>query len=129
MRSYLVDTQVLIWLSRDPKQLGRDAARILREAPRVFYSAISFGELEIKQAIGKFTVRDDFRAALANAGLSELPFTSDDAAQLGRFPALARHDPFDRFIMAQASARNMVLITADRVLLNLGLPWVVDARV
>lgn len=129
MRSYLVDTQVLIWLSRDPKQLGRDAARILREAPRVFYSAISFGELEIKQAIGKFTVRDDFRAALANAGLSELPFTSDDAAQLGRFPALARHDPFDRFIMAQASARNMVLITADRVLLDLGLPWVVDASV
>lgn len=129
MRSYLVDTQVLIWLSRDPKQLGRDAARILRDAPRVFYSAISFGELEIKQAIGKFTVRDDFRAALANAGLSELPFTSDDAAQLGRFPALARHDPFDRFIMAQASARNMLLITADRVLLDLGLPWVVDARV
>lgn len=129
MRSYLVDTQVLIWLSRDPKQLGRDAARILRDAPRVSYSAISFGELEIKQAIGKFTVRDDFRAALANAGLSELPFTSDDAAQLGRFPALARHDPFDRFIMAQASARNMLLITADRVLLDLGLPWVVDARV
>ena len=129
MKSYLVDTQVLIWLSRDPKQLGRDSARILRDAPRVFYSAISFGELEIKQAIGKFSLRDDFRDALANAGLAELPFTADDAAQLGRFPGLARHDPFDRFIMAQASARNMVLITADRVLVGLGSPWIVDARI
>lgn len=128
MTSYLVDTQVLIWLARDPKQLGRGAARILRDAARLHYSAISFAELEIKQAVDKFSLRDDFRSVLTEAGLVELPFTSHDAAQLGRFPSLARHDPFDRFIMAQAAARDMALVTADRVILSLGLPWIVDAR-
>ena len=45
-----------------------------------------------------------------------------------RFPALVRHDPFDRMILAQAEAERMTLLTADRTLLVLGQTWIVDAR-
>ena len=127
-RGILIDTQVLIWMARDPKQLGRSASRTLREHPAIHFSSISIAELQLKQGIGKFTVADDLVARLEEAGLSELSFTSADAAQLQRFPTLARHDPFDRFIMAQAASRRLALMTADRVLLSLGLDWILNVR-
>jgi PIN domain nuclease of toxin-antitoxin system len=73
--------------------------------------------------------RDRFPNVFSDAGLRELPFTSDHAVAMLRFPALVRHDPFDRMILAQASAERMTLLTADATLLALGERWVQDARI
>jgi PIN domain nuclease of toxin-antitoxin system len=65
---------------------------------------------------------------LVTDGIQELPLTHVHAEAVGLFPALARQDPFDRLILAQAFAENMTLLTADRVLISLGRPFVRDAR-
>ncbi|MDN5796628.1 MAG: hypothetical protein L0H79_12845 [Intrasporangium sp.] len=57
-----------------------------------------------------------------------MPFHASHAKEVGRFAALAHHDPFDRMLLAQASAEGMRFLTSDAVLLGLGLDWVVDAR-
>lgn len=66
--------------------------------------------------------------AAHRAGLRELPFRERHAVTMSQFPQLARHDPFDRMLLAQAQAEDLMLLTSDRVLLGLGHDWVVDAR-
>jgi PIN domain nuclease of toxin-antitoxin system len=54
-------------------------------------------------------------------------FSADHALELTRFGSLIDHDPFDRMILAQASAERCQLLTADQRLLSLDLDFVVDA--
>nr|WP_285594613.1 PIN domain-containing protein [Actinomycetospora sp. NBRC 106378] len=57
-----------------------------------------------------------------------LPVSAEQAEGVRTLPAaLRRHDPFDRLLVAQARALGLTLLTADRVLLGLDLPFVVDA--
>lgn len=70
----------------------------------------------------------DLRGEVERAGLTELPFRASHAEEVGRLPALARHDPFDRMLLAQASAEGMRFLTSDAALLGHGLDWVVDTR-
>ncbi|WP_352231168.1 PIN domain-containing protein [Actinomycetospora sp. NBRC 106378] len=66
--------------------------------------------------------------ALAAQGLTMLPVSAEQAEGVRTLPAaLRRHDPFDRLLVAQARALGLTLLTADRVLLGLDLPFVVDA--
>lgn len=126
----LLDTNALLWVLHADDQLGSQARRHLDEAPVVYYSSISVSELTIKSMIGRLSLPggDRFPAIFADAGLRELPFTSTHAAGMLRFPALARHDPFDRMILAQADTERLRLLTSDRTLLSLGQTWILDAR-
>lgn len=65
---------------------------------------------------------------LTASGLEAVPFPPAAASLMREFPHLARHDPFDRMILAHAQAANATLLTSDRTLLALGLKWVEDAR-
>ena len=73
---------------------------------------------------GPATLMDDLTAS----GLEAVPFPPAAASLMREFPHLARHDPFDRMILAHAQAANATLLTSDRTLLALGLKWVEDAR-
>jgi PIN domain nuclease of toxin-antitoxin system len=126
--SYLLDTNVLVWVSRDTDRLGRETARLIRHAPKLYFTPLSIAELRIKSMRGKLDVDPEFAAYLLRAGMTELPFTSAHAEQITRFGSLLRHDPMDRAIVAQAAAEGLNLITADRTLLELGFTWVIDAN-
>ncbi|GAA5159066.1 PIN domain nuclease [Ornithinimicrobium tianjinense] len=79
--------------------------------------------------LGKFSLPGDPLAAAASAGLHELAFSGAHAAALAHFPELARHDPFDRMLLAQARSEGRQLLTADAVLLDAQPALTVDARV
>ncbi|KRB76235.1 hypothetical protein ASE01_14590 [Nocardioides sp. Root190] len=111
----------------DNPRLGQLARRAITAAPRVFDSAISHAELTIKQMIGRVQLPDDFVSGVREQGLHPLAFTDDHARAVARFDDLARHDPFDRMLLAQADVEHLPFVTADRRLLGLGLPWVHDA--
>jgi PIN domain nuclease of toxin-antitoxin system len=64
---------------------------------------------------------------LGQQGLAILAITADHAKGLREFPELARHDPFDRLIVAQAHLTGMRLLTADRLLLALNRRIAVSA--
>lgn len=123
----LLDTHVLLWLLDDSPRLGRRAAEAIATAPTALVSSVSHVELRIKQMIGKVRLPDDFVAAVREQGLQGLSFTEAHADALPRFETLARHDPFDRMLLAQAVVEGVPFATADRRLLDLALPWVVDA--
>ena len=126
----LLDTHALLWLSTDDDRLGPHARTRISEAPRVHYSSVSISEIVIKHMLGRIDLPGGmgFPEVFTQMGLTEMPFTSRHANALREEPALARHDPFDRFLLAQSFADGMPLLTADRVLLELGRTWVHDAR-
>ena len=64
---------------------------------------------------------------LTTQGLALLSITAEHAEATRDFPELARHDPFDRLLVAQASRAGLRLLTADQTLLGLGRDFITDA--
>lgn len=124
----LLDTHSLLWLLDGGDAFGSKARRLLEESEMVTYSAISIAEIRIKQMLGKLTVPDDLIQRIESAGLRSAAYGVLAAEGLVRWPALLRHDPFDRLLLTQAVAEGTVLLTADRVLLDLPDAPVIDAR-
>ena len=128
MSGTLLDTNALIWaLTADPR-LGPSARETIASPGTVTHWAVSVLKITVKTCWGSSRSPADLQSALHASVLPELPLTSAHAAALVSFPDLARHDPFDRMLLAQASAERLTLLTADSTLLGLGLSWVVDAR-
>ena len=124
----LLDSHCAYWLVSGHPGLGPEARRRIDEATAVHVSAATVWEMSIKSLTGKIDLPSGFVAALTAQGLVHLPITSEQAEGVRTLPdALRRHDPFDRLLVAQARALGLTLLTADRVLLGLDLPFVVDA--
>jgi PIN domain nuclease of toxin-antitoxin system len=113
---YLVDTNVLVWLSMVSSRLNGLARDLLADPDNtIYFSAISILEISIKQQLGK----PDFdaeagpvRRAMLDKGYLELPVNGLHAAFVCTMPLIHR-DPFDRLLIAQASVEGITLITAD----------------
>jgi len=123
----LLDTQAVLWLLDDSPRLGPVARQTIVSSSRVHVSAATVWELTIKSMLGKLTVPAELSRRLTEQGLLLLSVTAEHAEGIRAFPELARHDPFDRLLVSQASQAGLQLLTADRVLLALGRPFIVDA--
>lgn len=128
MSGTLLDTNALLWVLADSPQLGTSARGRLAASVSVRFSAVSVLEITAKEMLGRLETPGDVAEAATRAGLVELPFGAHHASGLHAFPALVRHDPFDRMLLSQARCDDLVLLTSDRHLLGLGLPRVADAR-
>lgn len=115
--AFLIDTHVLIWLDQEPDRLSDHILGVLRDPQHeVYCSAASLWEIAIKQNLGKLTASGPLPEMLERYGLGELPITARDA-EATRTLAPHHRDPFDRMLIAQAMARNLVLVTGDRQML------------
>lgn len=123
----LLDTNALLWLLEDDPHFGR-AARGLVAAGPVRYSAVSIVETTIKTMLGKLRLPGSVTDAAQAAGLTELPLTSAHAEAMLSRPELARHDPFDRMLLAQAQVEGMRLLTSDAALRTIAPQLTVDVR-
>lgn len=110
----LLDTVTFIWAVVSPERISSKAMRAMQSSQaRLELSAISLSEIAIKQTLGKLDFSaDDVRIGVADLKLRVLPYTADHAYQLFSLP---RHhsDPFDRQIIAQALAEDIVVVTSD----------------
>lgn len=120
----LLDSHVFYWLLRGDTEFGKQAKHRFKSVD-LFLSSISVLELEVKfEKTGQ--PRVDFVSAATRSNIRHLPFTAEDAAYLTNISGLQGHDPFDRALLAQARKNKLDFYTADKKLLALGLPWVVD---
>ncbi len=115
----LLDTHLLVWAMGSPERLSAALAAMLQDpANTPVFSVASLWELVIKQGLGKpdFLVEPALlRRALLDGGWQELPVQAHHALAVAALPLLHR-DPFDRLLLAQASADGLLLITADQQL-------------
>jgi PIN domain nuclease of toxin-antitoxin system len=82
----------------------------------------------MKSMLGGIKIPKDVSKQFENANIQVSEFTSSAADEILRFGSLAKHDPFDRLILAQASASGAKLVTADTALLSLNLDFILDAE-
>lgn len=121
----LLDTHLLVWAMGSPQRLPAGLAPMLEDpAHTPVFSVVSLWELVIKQALGRpdFSVQPSvLRRALLDEGWQELPIEAHHALAVAGLPSL-HQDPFDRLLLAQASAEGLLLITADQQLAQYPAP-------
>jgi PIN domain nuclease of toxin-antitoxin system len=126
----LLDTNSLIWIldHKDNDSFGKNALKQITESEAVYASSINILEIRIKTMLGKLHTEPDLLKDIENSGIKILSFNEHHADGLINFPRLSRHDPFDRMLIAQAEIENLNFLTSDRLIINLDLPFVIDAR-
>ena len=112
----LLDTHLLLWAAGDPSRLSA-GARSLIENPEneLLFSAASLWEVAIKCGLGRNDFQVDtrlLRRGLLDNGYRELPILSDHVVAIESLTALHK-DPFDRVLVAQATAEGITLLTID----------------
>jgi len=113
----LLDTHALIWwLAGDDALSPRAREAIGDEQNGVAVSAASAMEIATKYRIGKLPdaalLAQDFEAIVAEQGFDELAITVRHARMAGEMN-IAHKDPFDRLLIAQAQAEDMVLVSNE----------------
>jgi PIN domain nuclease of toxin-antitoxin system len=121
----LLDTHLLVWAMGSPQRLPAGLVPMLEDPNHTpVFSVASLWELVIKRALGRpdFTVQPAvLRRALLDGGWQELSIEAHHALAVSSLPPLHR-DPFDRLLLAQASADGLLLITADQQLAQYPAP-------
>ncbi len=115
---YLLDTHLLLWAANAPERLSAQALAVFNNPNHeLLFSAASLWEVAIKTGLGRDDFKVDvrlFRRGLLDNGYQELPVSSAHAVFLENLPALHK-DPFDRMLVAQATAEGIMLLTSDRL--------------
>lgn len=113
----LLDTHALLWFLAEDPRLNRHAYGLITDpANDVLLSVGSLWEIVIKASLGKLPLPGPFEevipAQLSEERIAVLPIEIQHLAALRRLPFHHR-DPFDRLIIAQATAEGIPVITQD----------------
>ena len=111
--SLLLDTHILLWwLADDPLLPDAAGAAISSPDNEVTVSAAAVWEIAIKQAVGTLEAPDDLLEVLTTNDFGTLNITASHAVAAGGLPA-HHSDPFDRMMIAQARAEDLILVSVD----------------
>ena len=127
MTMILLDSHIFYWLATGMSDLGKHSRGVIERTAKVSVSSLSVLELQFK-VLKRQMPAIDVMEGLTESNLTHLPFTAQDAQAIRDLPALQNHDPIDVALLAQARNNRLDFLTADRKLLALDLPWVIDAR-
>jgi PIN domain nuclease of toxin-antitoxin system len=121
----LLDTHVFLWWTdSNPALSGPAQQAIGDEANDCFLSIVSCWEMAIKASLGKLrlsqSVEKFVAEQLAANGFQLLPVDFRHVAAVETLPFHHR-DPFDRLLVTQAFAEDLVLVTADSMMVKYGV--------
>ena len=113
----LLDTHAFLWWSINDGRLSPAARRAIADDDNdVLISAASAWEITTKHRLGKLPGADliaaDIAGAIANQGFDALAITVADAARAGALPG-PHQDPFDRMLIAQALAHDLLVVSNE----------------
>ena len=113
---FLLDTHTFLWFASGDEKLPKTLQNEIKNINNsCFLSVASMWEIVIKQRLGKLnsTMKIDKLFKLAQKNQIEiLQINSDHLLKLSKLP-LKHNDPFDRLIIAQSQAENLVVISKD----------------
>lgn len=113
---YLLDTHLLLWAAATPDRLSVAAHNLINDPVNdCIFSVVSLWEITIKHSLGRNDFRVDaslLRHELMNHGYQELAIYAKHVLNTSHLANLHK-DPFDRLLVAQASAEAITLLTAD----------------
>jgi len=128
MSTLLLDTHIWLWYAEgDSERLSTAAVKLIDDARTVdglLVSAISVWEIGVLQSKGRIQLssplRDWVRRALEPPGIGLVLLDADTAAESTLLPGELQGDPADRFLIALARIKSVVLATRDRGIIKYG---------
>ena len=118
----LLDTCASLWLTTDAPELSSKARQLFQDPDNAVYlSSVSIWEMLVKHQLGKLPFPGSAEAFIRQQ--CEQHFIDylalDDKAvfQLSNLPNLHR-GPFDRMLVCQAIAHDLVLLTSDKLIIQ-----------
>jgi PIN domain nuclease of toxin-antitoxin system len=108
----LLDTHIFIWWADESDKLAPFLRRAIQGADRAYVSMVSAWEIAIKVARGKLAIRADVEQAIRASGFDVLGLTFAHTRRLAELPR-GHGDPFDRMLIAQALAEDLILVSAE----------------
>ena len=110
----LLDTHIFIWWLYDDPKLPQRHREIITDGENLIYiSVASLWEIEIKRALGNLVLDPDYFDLIETEGFNILNIEKKHIKELRNLPGLHK-DPFDRILIAQSMAENLVLLTVDK---------------
>jgi PIN domain nuclease of toxin-antitoxin system len=91
--SYLLDTQILLWMDQRPEKISRRLQATLDAGFEIYFSAASAWEIAIKCSLGKLSMTRPLTALAERFGFLELPVTTRYTEIAAELP-LHHKDPF-----------------------------------
>lgn len=128
MSALLLDTHIWLWFAEgNATRLPPASVRKLDDARKqdgLLVSAISVWEIGVLHAKGRVQLsaplRDWVNNALAPAGIGLLPLDAETASESTLLPGEAHGDPADRFLIAAARTKGVILATRDENIVEYG---------
>jgi PIN domain nuclease of toxin-antitoxin system len=113
----LLDTHALLWWLAGDKRLPRKVRDAVDDtANEIVVSAASAWEVSTKHRLGKLPqigpLANAFAREIAQQGFLPLDITLDHAQRAGGLPG-PHADPFDRMLIAQSHAENLVIASNE----------------
>jgi PIN domain nuclease of toxin-antitoxin system len=117
----LLDTNIWLWMIREPEKIGGHLRRELEAAKELWLSPVSTWEALVLASKGRIHLHEDLPTWLqeVTSPFREAPLTHAIALESQRI-SLPHRDPADRFLAATAKVLGLTLATADTKLLGLG---------
>lgn len=118
MNKILVDSHIFLWLLYKPQNITKSTEKTIQTAEYVGVSIITLWELAIKHKLGK--LRFSTEELLEGIKAMEFPLLLCQPNHIVTLKHinLLHKDPFDALLIAQAKAEGLVLLTADKQLLD-----------
>ena len=114
---FLLDTSVLIWWLAEPSRLSSTAISSIADPENQIYcSVVNLWEIQIKVKLGKLDLDlhlpEIHSWVIDQEGWLLLPVHWPHIRRLDQLP-VPHKDPFDRLLIAQALAEDMVLVSNE----------------
>lgn len=128
MSALLLDTHIWLWYAEgNAERLTAASIRKLDQTRRtegLRISSISVWEVGVQHAKGRIQLsaplRDWVQDALAPMGITLLPLDAESAAESTLLPGEPHGDPADRFLIAAARIKGLILATRDKAIIDYG---------
>lgn len=116
---YILDTNALIFYLYNPEQLSKAALDIVHNADnQIYVSIVSLWEIAIKVSIGKLKIKnsvEEISGICLKNKIELLAINPQHLDQIANLPQI-HGDPFDRLIISQALAENLIIVTKDSII-------------
>ena len=112
-QGYLLDTHIFLWSLDEVKKLTREVTKILKDPNNhIFVSLVTAWEISIKHEKGKLPLKTTLEECFRKSAFEILEIKLPHILQLENLPSY-HQDPFDRMLIAQSKAENLIFVTDD----------------
>lgn len=112
----LIDTHIYIWLAENSQRLDLKIKQQIEKSSEVYISIASVWEIAIKRSLGKLEFEQTMYQIFKSFNDQKINLLQISKRHLEILETLPLHhrDPFDRLIIAQATAEGMTIVSQDQ---------------